>query len=129
MADAANAPAPSSIRLQGALAPATVVGASTTACQRVYIGGATVVTVVHEASSITSTPDIDVHAMLADTDFREDSTGTRRVVDKPTQQQITTTEQSIDYTTDGEDFIEVEVTSAGGESATVDHIDVFTKKA
>ena len=129
MAQSADARAPSAIRLQGTLAPATVIGNNGSATQRVYIAGAKEVHVVYEASSITSTPDIDFFLMLADTVFDDTKAGTRRVESSPSQTQITETEKVEDITSvlDGEHFLEIKVTCGGAEACTIDHIDVFTK--
>jgi hypothetical protein len=114
-------------RLNGALKPGTVVGASATIKQRVRIGGAVSVTVVHKASAITLTPNLNIRGLGADATMDEANAATANTTGTATAP-ITTAEAATVYTCRGEEYIEVEVSSAGGTSATVAYIDVLTKR-
>ena len=116
------------VRLRGTLKPGTVVGASTTAKQRVHVGGAVSVTVIHKLSAITLTPDLNIRGLTAEATMDEanaaaaNTTGTATAV-------MATAETVTAYTCRGEEYIEVEVASIAGESATIEYIDVLTKRA
>lgn len=116
-------------RLAGALAAATVVAATTSAKERLRISGAGTITIRAKLSAVTLTPELQVHPMLADA-TEDDTVGTRAVTSVPSALAFSdTTEQETDFTSQGEGFIEIEVASAAGESATIDYIDVYVKPA
>ena len=116
------------VRLRGALAPGVVVAATETKKQRVLISGAVSVTVIHKLSAITLTPDLNIRGLGGDATMDEANAATALTTGTATAA-MSTTETATAYTTRGEEYIEVEVASAAGESATIQYIDVLCKRA
>lgn len=125
---AADASPAGTSRLRGALAPGVVVAATETKKQRVRIGGAVAVTVIHKLSAITLTPDITIRGLGGDATMDEANVATALTTGTATAA-MSTTETATVYTCRGEEYIEIEVASAAGESATIQYIDVLTKRA
>ena len=117
------------IRLSGTLAAATVIGASASPQERLWITGADTVKIVVEVSAITNTPDIRVHQMLADAGPNDADGGTRMTTDVTTAvaMSATDTQYEINHTCDGERYLEIEIDSASGEGCTITAVDVFVK--
>jgi hypothetical protein len=116
----------SPIRLDGALAPATALGNSVTKFRRVQVRDAAVLHVVADVSSVTGDPSLAIHPMNAAA-TQEEGTGARLTTDAPTAVTLVNGENEINYTPQGEAYVEIEVISDANDLVTIDFIDVFTR--
>lgn len=114
------------VRLDGDLAPAQVIGNNVTKKRRIDVLGADTIKLRFSFSSVSGTPTINFHPMLADA-TGDDGSGTRATTDVPTAVTIAGGEQEKDITIDGDRYFDIEVVSGALDAATVDFIDIYPK--
>lgn len=117
----------SPIRLDAGLAAGTALGASASAKRRVFVQDAGTIHVIVNASGVTGTPTVALHPMSSPATFDEDDGAARIATDAPAAVTLANGENEINYTSQGEAYVEIEVVSGAGEAVTLDSIDVFVK--
>jgi hypothetical protein len=106
------------VRLKGALAAATAVTAGTDPEELINVAGYKTVHAKGKFSSVTANCSIAIHPMTLDGE-------TRITAGAPTAVNITAAGQfEIDYTLEGELYVEVEVIAAAGKACTVDWLEI-----
>ena len=118
---------PVPIRLAGALAATTAIGASTTAFERVQIGGVSKIYVLVKLSAQAGgNTTVNGYPMLSDANGDDDTSGTRKPITLPTALTIAnTTAQEMTFTGKGEEFIDIEISNPGGVTCTVEYVEVY----
>jgi hypothetical protein len=106
------------VRLAGVLAPTTAVLASTDPEELLNVAGYQTVHIKGKFSAVTANCVLALHPMTKDGE-------TRITAGAPSTVNITAAGQfELDYTLEGEQYVEVEVQAAAGKACTVDWIEV-----